>query len=115
MINILQILVMITAVALLFFALGNRTQSGRAGKKLVLCFLAVAMCVAVIFPETTTKIANLVGVGRGADLLLYALTLVFIGYALNSYLHQQKDKDVLYRLARKVALLDAEERYKIKK
>lgn len=115
MINIIQITVLGIAVVLLFFALGNRTHAGRAGKKLVLCFLAIAMCVAVIFPETTTQIAHLVGVGRGADLLLYTLTLVFIGYVLNGYLHQQKERDVIYRLARKVALLEAEKRYKINK
>lgn len=114
MIIILQIVVVVVAFSLLFFALGNRTHAGRAGKKLALCFLAIAMCVAVIFPQTTTEVAHLVGVGRGADLLLYILTLVFIGYVLNNYLHQQKDKDVIFRLARKVALLEAEKRYKIK-
>ena len=115
MIIILQIIVIFVAISLLLFALGSGgTHAGRAWKKLILCFLAIAMAVAVIFPDTTNKVAHIVGVGRGADLLLYILTLVFIGYVLNNYLHQQNEKDALYRLARKVALIDANKRYKIK-
>jgi hypothetical protein len=69
------------------------------------------MIVAVIFPGETTLVAHLVGVGRGADLLLYLLTLVFIGYVINNYLNKQREKETLYKLARRVALLDAHERY----
>jgi len=35
--------------------------------------------VAVLFPGTITWVANQIGVGRGADLLLYVLVIVFIG------------------------------------
>lgn len=90
---------------------GRQTHAARAWKKIAVFFLAIAMMVAVILPDATNKIAHVVGVGRGADLLLYIVTLAFILFVLNNYLHQQKDKDTLYRLARKVALLDAAERY----
>jgi hypothetical protein len=100
----------------LFFGLGERrTHIGRAWKKIGLLLLVIAMVVAVLFPDTTNGLAHLVGVGRGADLLLYIVTLAFIAYVLNSYLHQQDEKDALYRLARKVAILEANERYSIKK
>jgi hypothetical protein len=82
-----------------------------AWKKVILVLLAVAMVVAVIFPDITTKLAHLVGVGRGADLVLYTLALAFIGYIVNAYAHQQRDKEKLFKLARKVALIDASNRY----
>ena len=110
----IQIIIIIAAVLILFFGLsGRKTHMGRAWKKLGLCFLVLVMVIAVIFPDSTNTVAHWVGVGRGADLLLYGLTLAFIGYALNSYLQQQDEKDALYRLARKVALLHANNRYKI--
>lgn len=116
MITIVQAVVIIAAVILLFFALtGQQTHAARAWKKIALCLLAMAMVVAVLFPEMTNELAHFVGVGRGADLLLYVLTLAFIIYVLNTYLHQQKEKDALYRLARKVALLDAADRYGARK
>jgi hypothetical protein len=77
--------------------------------------LVVAMIVAVLFPDTTNSVAHLVGIGRGADLLLYVTVLAFIFYALNNYLQQQDARDTLFRLARKVALLEANERYGIHK
>lgn len=116
MIFITQLAVIVTALAILFLGLsGRHTHVGKAWKKIGLCLLVVAMIVAVLFPDITNELANLVGIGRGADLLLYVLTLAFIASALSSYLQQQSEKDALYRLARKVALLEANTRYKLDK
>jgi len=38
----------------------------------------VAAVLSVVFPNKLTWVANKVGVGRGADLLLYVLTVVFM-------------------------------------
>jgi hypothetical protein len=116
MIIIIQILVVIFALAIIIAILGGRqSYAARAWKKIALILLALVMVIAVLFPGLTNSAANIVGVGRGADLLLYLLTLAFIGYVLNSYLHQQKDKDILFRLARKTAILEANKRYNITK
>lgn len=110
---IIQILLIIAALVIVIYALGQRdTHSGRAWKKIALVLLAVAMVVAVLFPERTNDFAHLLGVGRGADLLLYLLVVAFIFYALNNYLHQQARRDEMYRLARKIAVLEAKERYR---
>jgi hypothetical protein len=113
---IIQIIVIVLALVIAAATLGNRsTHSGKAWKKIALVLLAVGMVVAVLFPNTTNDVAHLVGVGRGADLLLYVTVIAFIFYALNNYLHQQDQRDVLFRLARKIALVDANERYNIRK
>jgi hypothetical protein len=113
---IIKIIIIATAAWVLFFGLsGRRTHFARAWKKIGVLLLVLAMLIAVLFPDTTTRAANLVGVGRGADLLLYLLALTFLTYIVNAYLHQQDEKDALYRLARKVAILDANERYDISK
>jgi hypothetical protein len=112
---IIKIVIILAALGMLFFGLGGRrTHIGRAWKKVGLMLLVVGMIIAVLFPDSTNDLAHFVGVGRGADLLLYLLALAFIAYVLNNYLHQQDEKDALYRLARKVAILDANERYSIK-
>lgn len=115
MIIITQLVVIVAAIIVLFTALsGKRSHAARAWKKLILGFLAIAMIVAVIFPDTTNRAASLVGVGRGADLLLYLLTVAFIMYAVNNYLYQQEEKDTVYRLARKLALYEAIDRYDLR-
>lgn len=116
MIIIIQIIVIVLALVIAVATLENRsTHSGKAWKKIALVLLAVGMVVAVLFPDTTNDAAHLVGVGRGADLLLYVTVIAFIFYALNNYLHQQDQRDVLFRLARRIALVDANERYNIRK
>lgn len=116
MITIIQIVVIVLALIIAAATLGNRsTHSGKAWKKIALVLLAAGMVVAVLFPNTTNNLAHLVGVGRGADLLLYVTVIAFIFYALNNYLHQQDQRDILFRLARRVALVDANERYNIRK
>lgn len=113
---LIQIIVVIAALSIMLLVLGRRnTHAGRAWKKLGIVFLAICMIVAVLFPELTNRAAHLVGVGRGADLLLYILTIGFITYAVNDYLHRQEERERVFGLARKVALLDANERYNLKK
>lgn len=111
---VIQLILVAAALLILVTGLsGRKTHMGRAWKKLGLVALVLAMIIAVVLPDTTNRVAHFVGVGRGADLLLYGLTLAFIAYALNTYLQQQDEKDALHRLARKVALIDANNRYKV--
>jgi hypothetical protein len=115
MIVLFQLAIVLFAGFIIVVSLGSRsTHSGRAWKKMALVLLAVAMIIGVMFPGLTNDFAHIVGVGRGADLLLYATVVAFIGYVLNAYLHQQDQRDILYRLARKVAIIEANERYGIK-
>jgi hypothetical protein len=72
------------------------------------------MVIAVIFPNVTNRLAHIVGVGRGADLLLYTTVVAFIFYAVNSYLHRQDERYELHSLARKIALLEASAKYRDK-
>lgn len=51
---------------------------------LLVGFVAVA-AVSVVFPDWLTWLARRVGVGRGADLLLYALVIAFLSFIATSY------------------------------
>lgn len=112
---IIRIIIIAALGIFLFVINGRQTHKVKAWKKIILCLIAIAMIIAVFYPNMTNQIANIVGVGRGADLLLYVLCLAFFGYIIDSYIRQQRGKDVVYRLARRVALLDANRRYGIKK
>lgn len=63
--------------------------------------------VAVIFPSATTELAQLVGVGRGADLVLYVLCVTFVFVSIGLYLRLGELNDRLVELARQHALLEA--------
>ncbi len=113
---IIQIFIILIALIVIGAALSRRTShAGHASKKIGLILLAIAMIVAVIFPDITNVVANAVGVGRGADLLLYITVVAFILYALNNYLHMQDQRDMLHKLARHIAILETKTSYKLPK
>jgi hypothetical protein len=67
-----------------------------------------AAIVAIAFPELLNSIANLVGVGRGTDLLLYGMVVVLIGNIISTTRrHRQMEREVT-QLARALALAEAE-------
>jgi hypothetical protein len=110
---ILVQLILVAAFFLLFFvAIRSRTaHSVSASKKLFFLFFVMVVIAAVLSPAAVTWVANLVGVGRGTDLVLYILAVTFGFYVVNDYLRGQDNRDQLHRLARQIAVLEAVERY----
>ena len=49
--------------------------------------------------------------GRGTDLVLYLMAVSFGFYVVNDYLRGQDSRQQLHRLARRIAVLEALERY----
>lgn len=72
----------------------------------MVAFVAVAI-VSIILPQWLTLAAHLVGVGRGTDLLLYALVLAFLIYVSTAYRRNVQLDRKLTRLAREVTLAQA--------
>jgi hypothetical protein len=85
----------------------NRSTAGarhEAVRRLMLVAFVALAVIAVLFPPFLTSVAQAVGVGRGADLLLYGLTVTFLGYVAASYRRLRQMEHQLTVLAREVAL-----------
>lgn len=92
---------------LLYFRTYRDNYRLNASKKIVgLLFVSLAIC-SVIFPQLLDSLAKSMGIGRGADLLLYFLTLSYLFTLLNIYLHNRQMADSITSLARQIALLEA--------
>jgi len=78
----LILIVMLIAAVFLYF---SRLRSGLMDRLVVLLFAIVGIFMAAL-PDVTTRIASLVGVGRGADLFMYLalVGLAFLGLVLYS-------------------------------
>ena len=70
-------------------------------------FVIVAI-VSILFPQWLSYIANLIGVGRGADLLLYALVLAFLISVATTYRRNVQLNRRITHLAREITLARAE-------
>jgi hypothetical protein len=74
---------------------------------MVLFSCALGAVVLVWYPDLATEIANLLGVGRGADLLLYIWFAVSGVLLLGAYLRIRRLSEELTELVRAVALMQA--------
>jgi hypothetical protein len=64
----------------------------------------------VWFPEQATRIAELVGIGRGVDLILYIWVCISLLVLVNLHLKIRIQSEMVTSLARAVALADARSR-----
>ena len=83
---LIQILLVIAVAALTLYFLSNRRKArAKAGVKIGFVTFLILAIFAVLFPDATTWVAQLVGVQRGTDLMLYALIVAFVFVTVSSY------------------------------
>ena len=106
---IIKVLIIATILtALVWFLINRNTHSSRAWQKIGLTMLTALGIIVVWSPNLANDIAHKLGVGRGADLLLYVLTLAFIFSLLNTYIKSKDEEKQIVILARHIALLEAQ-------
>jgi hypothetical protein len=98
-------------LALAFFAFYGWRQRGVSpaiGFAMpVISLLGVAL---VLWPDWAQRAAHLLGIGRGADLVLYLWTVVSLLLLANLHFRMRAQSAVITTLARELALLDARQR-----
>lgn len=102
-IQLLLIFLSLAMVVLYFQRIRSRLLD-----RLVLFALAVAAVIMVVRPDWSNALANWLGVGRGADLVLYlgisGLAFLWLGL----YTRQREMEVRLTELARRLSILQAE-------
>ncbi|KOV79593.1 DUF2304 domain-containing protein [Nocardia sp. NRRL S-836] len=102
------ILVLLVAGLLILFVRKRGNAKSAASVKLAFILFVIFGIYAVLRPGDLTVIAGWLGVGRGTDLLLYGIVIVFTAATLNTYL-RFKELELRYaRLARAIAIRQAE-------
>ena len=99
-------LILILAIGLVALA-GVRVPRGArhvALRRVALIAFVLFAVASVLFPNVWNTLANAVGVGRGTDLLLYVLIVVFLGYMTTSYLRFRGLEIQITQLSRRIAL-----------
>jgi hypothetical protein len=113
---IIQIVLVLGFLGVMYWLLSNRESSkGRAWQKLGLISLLFTGILSVLFPNTLNDVAHFLGVGRGADLVLYLLVFAFIAYASIQYIKQKEHDRRIATLVRRIAIIETNERVSIEK
>lgn len=97
-------LIAVVAIFSLRLLSGDRSL---AVKRMLAILFAIAAVLAIAFPQLLTWVANLFGIGRGADLLLYVFVLATLVFGLVSVRTRARQDARVTELARAVALMEA--------
>lgn len=101
-------IVLISAVVFITFYMYLRLRSNLLDAVLIFLFCFVAVFF-ILFPEMTTKIAQLLGVKRGINLVFYSITLFFFFLILKLYARIRKLENKFTEMVRESSLKKAEE------
>lgn len=98
----------VAAVLVITMALwrSRETARGKAWKRIVLVLFALFVVLAILFPDLTTDAANLIGIGRGTDLLSYLTAFVVLIMALLVHLRFHRLDQRLAIVTRELALAE---------
>jgi hypothetical protein len=104
---VFQILAVLAIALAAFFMLRGGGARHQAVRRILLLLFIIAAGSSVFFPQIWTFAAGMLGVGRGADLLLYITVLTFLGFVATTYRKFRSLEKEVTELARQVALLAA--------
>jgi small membrane protein len=106
--SLFQLVAIPLLMVMVLISARNLFQRARLLASLAWTLLWLAGILAVINPDETTEIAKLVGIRRGADLLIYTAVLGFgVGFYVVSLRLRQMSREITL-LTREVALLEAD-------
>lgn len=103
---IAQIILTALLGGILFYAWTEHQRSPAVGLTAVV--VASGGLYFVWFPAHATALAELAGVGRGVDLIIYVWVAISLLVALNLHLKLRAQMELITRLAREIAVLNAQ-------
>lgn len=100
---------LLLGAAVVLVSLLSATGSARlrAGRRLLFLGLILLFAAAAVQPQAVNAVAQAVGVGRGADLVLYVLATAFLYLVLFVYQKFKQQERRLATVVRHLALLEA--------
>jgi hypothetical protein len=96
-------------LALLLFAelVGLRRSVAGKGVALFRCLIWIAAALAITFPASMQTIATSIGIGRGADVVLYLFVLAFLVTSFYFYARTVRLQRQITEIVRHIAIQNA--------
>jgi small membrane protein len=102
---VIKVLLILGLLGFTALELRGRSSAGHLAVRRIVAILILGLGVTgIFFPGLVTDLAQLVGVGRGTDLVLYALVIAFLFSTLGLYQRLRKLEDRYVELSRRVAV-----------
>jgi hypothetical protein len=106
---LIQLILVLAVLTILYvFVRSSNAVYVQASKRIALVLFAMVNIYAVMWPDDVTAVAHVLGVGRGTDLVLYALVVAFMAAVFSMYQRFRVVDRRYTELARTVAIREAE-------
>src|SRR5450756_191038 len=105
---LIQLVLIVVVVLIAVRLLRDRGARTQAVRRLGLLLFAAFAVWSILFPSVWNQIAKVVGVGRGTDMVLYALVVAFLSFTLTTYVRFREFEARYTKLARRLALDEAD-------
>lgn len=99
---VIQILLVGALLVTMAYALRQKSRAPLVSMAAIIFGLLGIACV--LMPDMTTEVAHMLGVGRGADLLLYCFIMIGMLTVLNLHLRLLHSQEMLTGVAREFAI-----------
>lgn len=105
---IIKVLLLVgVTVATVLLTRSSAGASHQAIRRVLLVLFAVGTAFVIISPSLLSHLARILGVGRGTDLLLYALAVAFLCFLATYYGRMRALNRQITALTRELALAQA--------
>lgn len=103
-------LLLLLGVAVVTVLLTRSTADARhqAMRRVLLVLFMLVAAASILYPQLVTKVANLLGIGRGTDFLLYLLIIAFLSFIATTFRRLRLMSRQLTTVTRELALLREE-------
>lgn len=99
-----QVLLIVGTLAVSWRLLLGYGQRAQALRRIGLLLFATFAVWSILDPAVWTRLAKAVGIGRGADLILYGLVVAFFSFVVTTF-KRFREMEIRYtRLARRIAI-----------
>ena len=106
--KIIKIVLTVSSAIIFLWAFRNRYRVElRAGARIFAFLLTALAIISILIPNVTQELADIVGVTRGTDLLLYVLVVVFAATSTGTYFRFREVDRTLASIVRANAIRDA--------
>ena len=106
--HLIKVILVVAVIGCVLVAFRNRNRVGmRAGARIGGLLLAAFAVASIIDTDIPQSVADQVGVTRGTDLILYALTIVFVLTSTGLYLRSRNLEQKLALIVRISAIRDS--------
>ncbi|MCI6584008.1 MAG: DUF2304 domain-containing protein [Mobiluncus porci] len=104
----IKIVLLLAVVFGLIYVSRLKGARNLAMRRILALLFAIGAAIAIIYPPVISAVARFLGVGRGTDLLLYALVVVVLATWLVQWRYNIAVQARLTELTRQVALANPE-------